>query len=81
VGGGIGEPRDWFFRDYLEAAERPLPFSLTTGLERKKQLEVKIANSRWSKGISLAAQNSSGKTFVIDKEVKVPQQHHTFHIP
>jgi hypothetical protein len=29
-----------------------------------------VANSRWSKGISLAAQNSSGRTFVTDNEVK-----------
>lgn len=37
-----GEPRDWFFKDQLAAADKPLPFSLTTGLERKKQIEVKV---------------------------------------
>lgn len=37
-----GEPRDWFFKDQLAAADKPLPFSLMTGLERKKQIEVKV---------------------------------------
>lgn len=38
----VGEPRDWFFKDYIKAAEQPLPFAFTTGLERKKQLKIKV---------------------------------------
>jgi hypothetical protein len=38
-----GEPRDWFFKDQLAAADKPLPFSLMAGLERKKQIEVKVS--------------------------------------
>lgn len=37
-----GEPRDWFFKNYLDAADQPLPFAFLTGFERKKQLEIKV---------------------------------------
>lgn len=40
----VGEFRDWFFQDYLTAADRPLPFSFfsTNSIDYKKQIELEV---------------------------------------
>ena len=72
-----GEPRDWYYADYQTIYQQPFMLAFShTGLTAPK-IQVRIANSGWSDGISLSGQNSIGTFEVPDREnIKPPKMFH-----